>query len=78
MFCSEEPTSSLNTRPMSSLSRGNCHWLATALAKRDFPAPCTPSNSNPLGSGRPKCRARSLKANPRLRSHSLSSAMPPT
>ena len=59
-------------RPTSRRSRGSCHELATALATRLLPQPCTPTSRMPLGSGRPKARASSPKARTRLRSHSLS------
>ena len=78
MFCSDKPTISLKTLPISRRSRGSFHSPATDLATSDLPPPWTPSRSRPRGSGRPNRRARSLKAKLRVLSQALSSAIPPT
>ncbi len=77
-FSSEEPTSPLKIRPMSSRSRGSRHCEAMAFAVRLLPQPCTPRRSSPFGSGSPKRRAGSPKAAARRESQVLSSPMPPT
>src|SRR3712207_2367318 len=53
MFCSLDPTSPENTRPMSIRNSGSCQAEAMALAVSDLPQPGTPVISTPLGAGRP-------------------------
>ncbi len=77
-FSSDEPTSPLKIRPMSSRRSGIFHEEAMAFAVRLLPQPCTPSRSRPFGSGSPKRRAGSLKALPRRASQVLRFSSPPT
>ena len=78
MFSSELPTRPPKILPTSSRSSGICHSAPTALAVSDLPVPGTPISRMPLGSGRPKSRARELNALRRLTSQSLRISMPPT
>jgi hypothetical protein len=77
-FSSDEPTSPLKIRPMSSRRSGIFHEEAMALAVRLLPQPCTPRRSRPFGSGRPKRRAGSLNALPRRESQVFKFSRPPT